>query len=299
MGADRLASKDHAARRHLPPVFADLPTRTQVSRAAFFAGRRDRKAGDRGTAEDAKRWAANRHLAKVAGGAELPPLIVRRELMDGEDLHAEVKAAIEDREAPVVGVVVNAIDEELRGSTQVVQDYSRIPITPLTGLLAAADGAERVVLLASDHGHVPGDAMTPHGQTAPGTLKGGRRWRPLGDDAELREHEIALPEDTWRPPGSQGVAAIWDEQVSNGQPGYGEHSGASLPEVVAPAVLIAPSWLAQNEGESGADLERVGGVVARMGMLNCDGYAMVDYDRAARQIVLHRGRLVQNYGLEP
>ena len=44
---------------------------------------------------------------------------------------------------------------------------------------------------------------------------------------------------------------------------------------------------------------RVAGVVARMGLLNCDGYAMVDYDRAARQIVLHRGRLAQNYGLKP
>ena len=43
---------------------------------------------------------------------------------------------------------------------------------------------------------------------------------------------------------------------------------------------------------------RVAGTVATMGLLNCDGFAMVEYDRTARQVVLHRSRLVQQYGLE-
>ena len=44
---------------------------------------------------------------------------------------------------------------------------------------------------------------------------------------------------------------------------------------------------------------RVAGLVARMGMLNCDGYPMVEHDRAAQQVVLRRSRLVQQYGLKP
>ena len=43
---------------------------------------------------------------------------------------------------------------------------------------------------------------------------------------------------------------------------------------------------------------RVAGLVARMGMLNCDGYAMVEHNRSAQQVVLNRSRLLQQYGLE-
>ncbi len=398
--------KGHKSATHLPPVIAALPTLTQVSRAAFFAGRRDQKAGHRPTSEDAKRWAVNRHLARALQGAEPPPLVLRNKLMADKDLHVELKTAIES-DAPVVGVVVNAIDEQLGGSTQVMLDYSQVQVKPLSGLLRAAEGAERIVLLASDHGHVPGDAMTSSGQPNVGKSGVKQRWRALGAGEKPHDHEIRLPADTWRPRGSDGVAAIWDEQLCNGNPTYGVHGGAALAEVVAPAILIAPEWLAQLAGdeaelatrpfptpgwwrleapptpakplrtekavkaeslplfpelesppsaeteapqpvspalvedlraskifkahvqdqrpedidqvllwlsvlvEGGGRLSdgefarrcetrahRVGGLIARMGMLNCDGYAMVEHDHQARQVVLHRHRLVQQYGLE-
>jgi hypothetical protein len=43
---------------------------------------------------------------------------------------------------------------------------------------------------------------------------------------------------------------------------------------------------------------QIGGVVARMGMLNADGFAMVEHDHVGRRVVLHRSRLVQHYGLK-
>ena len=83
--------------------------------------------GDKHTHEDAKRWATNKALIRANADAALPELILRNQLMDGEALQRDVRETIEG-EIAVVGVVVNAIDEELRGSSQVMRDYSRTMI---------------------------------------------------------------------------------------------------------------------------------------------------------------------------
>ena len=395
--------KGHKSRASLPPVFAGLPTLTNVSRAAFFAGRSEPSFGSRKTGEDDKRWASNKALVE-ANGKSVPKLVMKAQLMAGEQLEPDVKSAVEGDER-IVGVVVNAIDEQLKGSPQILVDYSTLPIKPLVGLLAAADAAERVVLLASDHGHVPGDAMKKHDRLLRTAAEGGARWREIGPDDQVQDFERLLPEKCWRPSGTKAIAAVWDETVANRHPHYGEHGGLSLAEVVAPALLIAPEWLAQVAMEDGADLEtrplpqpawwdldlgttlrtaaptatrqkkaetlplfgpsptekepertpednlaaalrsssvfkahtvgrsakdladvlrwvgvlsaagdrlpdqefarrcgirrhRVAGTVATMGLLNCDGFAMVEYERTAQQVVLHRSRLAQQYGLE-
>ncbi len=402
--------RGHQAERFLPPVLAELPTITSVSRAAFFAGRADARFGNQPTQKDAERWRSNRLIQRITGQDDVPGLVLRRGLMKDRELQPEVKTLVASDTA-VVGVVVNAIDEELKGSSQVYKDYS-LPsrIKPLEALLQAAAGAERVVLLASDHGHVPGDAMTPHAESVLDAREGGKRWRALGADETIHPFEVRLPDSAWSPAGSRGVAGVWDERVAHGVPAYGEHGGISLPEVVAPAVLIAPEWLAdvreedtaaldvhalatpawwhletqerierrppkrqvrpaevqqqlfipdvapappaepeprpqptepelirdlrksavfkrQTQGRPAAEIDRVlrylavlleggdslpdrdfarrvgirphrvGGTVARMGVLNCDGFAIVEHDLAGRRVVLNRSRLVQQYGL--
>ena len=246
--------KGFAARPHQPAVMASLPTLTRVSRAAFFSGRADPRAGNKGTAEDANRWTANKALIKANDEAALPPLILRSQLMEGASLQREVLEAI-NSDCPVVGVVVNKIDEDLKASSQGTLDYSQVPIPPLSGLLNAAAGEERLVMLVSDHGHVPGTAIKPHGQALPGKRPGGRRWRTLQTDDALLPCELELPEGCWRPRGTERIAAIWDEQAAHGHPTQGEHGGLSLPEVVAPALILAPEWLHQVKGEAGCDLE--------------------------------------------
>jgi hypothetical protein len=42
---------------------------------------------------------------------------------------------------------------------------------------------------------------------------------------------------------------------------------------------------------------QVGGVVARMGVLNADGFAIVEHDVAGRRVVLHKARLVSQFGV--
>jgi hypothetical protein len=41
----------------------------------------------------------------------------------------------------------------------------------------------------------------------------------------------------------------------------------------------------------------VGGVVARMGVLNADGFAIVEHDVAGRRVVLHKARLLSQFGV--
>ena len=391
----------------LPPVLAVAPTLTAVSRAAFFAGEADPRFGDQGTDRDEQRWAGNRIVRELSGG-EPVRLFFRQELKSGHELLEEMKRAIAGDQR-VVAVVVNAIDEQLKGSFQVGVDYSHTPIHPLDALLGAAEGAERAVLLVADHGHVTGDALRPvSGRTGNGR-PGGARWRALRDGEQPEADEVVLPATTWRPSGFARVAVPWDPSISYESPHHGEHGGLSLAEAVAPAILIAPEWLErvagddlalsvvdfpepdwwrlevakapapvvvqqapeptqqltlltvaapapaapgqqvapalaepslvkalrgsrvfkdQVRGTPDAELERVlgwltallragdvlpsadfarvcgvrahqvGGVVARMGILNADGFAVVEHDVAGRRVVLHRSRLIQQYGVK-
>jgi hypothetical protein len=390
----------------IPPVLAAAPTLTEVSRAALFAGVADPRFGDQGTDRDDARWAANPHVRELVG---VEPLTVffRRDIHAGHELIDEVKQAIAS-DHRVVAVVVNAIDEHLKGSLQVAVDYSRTSILPLEALLSAADGAERAVLLIADHGHVAGDAM----HVAAGRLlqerSGGARWRALAEGEQPHADEVLLPRTSWKPRGAAGIAALWDTSVANRAPHYGEHGGLSLAETVAPAFLIGPEWLDRVAGEDvelscrvlpepewwvlkivrpaappvaalptqpaphtkqlqllpfepakttsapppapgepalvsrlrqsklfaqqasgvpkpevervltwlavlvdaggsmtaedfarlcGVRPHQVGGVVARMGVLNADGFAIVEHDIAGRRVVLQKARLLSQFGV--
>jgi hypothetical protein len=389
----------------IPPVLAAAPTLTEVSRAALFAGVADPRFGDQGTDKDDARWASNPHIRELVGEEPLK-VFFRRDIHAGHELIDEVKQAVAGDQR-VVAVVVNAIDEQLKGSLQVAVDYSKTPILPLEALLSAADGAERAVLLVADHGHVAGDAMRVAGGRIPVGREGGARWRALAEGEQPQDGEVLLPRTSWKPRGAAGIAALWDTTLANRAPHYGEHGGLSLAEAVAPAFLIGPEWLDRVAGDdvelscrvlpepdwwalkiarpavapvatvepteaptqtalpgiefaaktrtvpppaptepalvaklrasklftqqvSGLpkpDVERVltwlgvlveaggaltaadfarlcgvrphqvGGVVARMGVLNADGFAIVEHDVAGRRVVLHKARLVSQFGV--
>ncbi len=390
----------------IPPVLAAAPTLTEVSRAALFAGVADPRFGDQGTDKDEARWASNPHIRELIGEEPLS-IFFRRDVHAGHELIDEVKQAVASDQR-VVAVVVNAIDEQLKGSLQVAVDYSKIPILPLEALLSAADGAERAVLLVADHGHVAGDAMRVAGGRIPPGREGGARWRALTEGEQPQDGEVLLPRTSWKPRGAAGIAALWDTALANRAPHYGEHGGLSLAEAVAPAFLIGPEWLDRVAGEdvelscrvlpepdwwalkiarpavvpvaqveqpkattkaqlqlipvepakpptapppaptepalvarlraskvftqqiagvpkpdvervltwlavlveasgtlAAADFARlcgvrphqVGGVVARMGVLNADGFAIVEHDVAGRRVVLHKARLISQFGV--
>ncbi len=225
----------------LPPVLAVAPTLTELSRAAFFAGKADPKFGEQGTDKDPTRWKSHRAIAPMLD-EDAPPLFLRRDILSGHDLAGDIRDAIRG-DSRAVAVVVNAVDEELSGSVQVAKDYSLAPILPLEALLSAAEEGERAVLLVADHGHILGDSA----QTLEGRLgrdrPGGARWRALAENEDAQPEEVVLPKGSWVPRGWDRVATLWDPTVTNRSAKYGEHGGLSLAEAVAPALLIAPEWL--------------------------------------------------------
>lgn len=235
----------------LPPVLAALPTLTHVSRSAFFAGKATPPGSPPDTTQDPVRWANNRHARKGMGeGADDPVLKLKDGLMTPEGLRPEVLALFKqknDGKPPrLLSVVVNAIDDQLKAGQQMWVHCTVEHIKPLRELLALAANAGMSVLLVSDHGNVPGDLLQRKGEKT-----GGARWRPLAEGEQPEPFEVALPANgTWRPRGAAAAAAIWDRGACYGNPKYGEHGGASLAEVVAPAVLLAPEHLPEvAEGE--------------------------------------------------
>lgn len=218
------------------PVLAHLPTMTEISRASFFAGK-DLPAGrQEPTERDIERFREHplrRHFAE----GDLPRLLLRAESHTSDGAaSSEALSEVRDTRRPVVAMVINAIDASLKSDAQQVQRWTASAIKSLGDLLDAARLAGRVVLLASDHGHVPSDLLancgTPHSASP--------RWRPWNGTDEVKDYEVAIPKTlAWAPRGAEGVVLLADDQHRyGGSTNAGEHGGATLAEVVAPAVLI-------------------------------------------------------------
>jgi hypothetical protein len=237
----------------LPPMLAALPTVTEVSRSAFFAGRLPAPGESTDTSKDPDRFAEHRGLSRLDG--VLPRLLLRNEVQTADGEASEQARGLVSSEERVVGLVVNAIDEQLKGGRQVRVEYRLRTIKPLRDVLEAAARAGRAVLMVADHGHVPGGRMS---RLQVPVERGGARWRVLKEGEEPHPNEVVFSEEVvWRPRGFKRVALLFGEGDSYGSASHeGEHGGASLAETVAPALLLASESLArQYEAEGHEDRE--------------------------------------------
>ena len=226
------------------PVLAHVPTLTELSRSALFAGRALAPGESLDTQRDGDRLA--KHAAMKAVG-EAPVVLLRRDILEpGGGLTADARAAVGGK-ARVVAVVVNAIDDQLKGSAQLRIRLTLEHILPLKPLLEEADGAGRLVLLTSDHGHVPWQRMlkqTPRGASVEGAEMGARH-RTLGAGEQALADEVELPAGALGGPGGAGrlAVAVHEGLRYTATLGAGKHGGVSLAETVVPAVLLAPRGL--------------------------------------------------------
>ena len=227
-----------------PAVLAQLPTVTEVSRSAFFAGKAMAPGARLDTSKDPELWAANPHVKKYESGTSVPRLLLRSEgHTQGGAASSEALSLVASAERRVVAMVLNAIDDSLKASRDVRHAWRPESITALPDLLEAARAHGRVVLLVSDHGHVPAGRFTrvrdPH--PGAGASGGGARWRPWpAADAPVGENEIAVTgKQVCTPKGAHGVVLLSDDaSVYASNTHAGEHGGATLAEVVAPCVII-------------------------------------------------------------
>jgi len=247
----RLGGRAKGTQGRLPPVLAALPTTTEVSRAALFAGQllpRGKREKRRG--EDLL-WAANPALAPYVPSGTKPTLLLGGDAAGGSGLTDASRRAIAS-EQRVVAMVLNEVDQALRGNVR-----TRLPCTigtlpALRQALKAAEEHRRAVLVCSDHGHVPGATMKRIG------VEGERssRWRELrtGEDADEGAIEVTPPARS-ASRGASRIALLWDDRLSWTQPTAGCHGGASLAEVVAPALLLGTESLtAFHAAESDSQL---------------------------------------------
>ncbi|WP_437481822.1 BREX-2 system phosphatase PglZ [Sorangium sp. So ce1014] len=242
-------------RGRLPPVLAALPTVTTVSRAALFKGKRLDPGEAEDTGKDPARFAGHKGLTKLLDQA--PQLYLRPDVETTTGELSKKAAALVQSKDRVVAVVVNAIDDQLKGSRQMRVPCDLGHIKPLGPLLQEATDAGRAVLLVADHGHVLGARLAS--VSAPEA--GPKRWRPLGVNDAPGPNEVCVSTDsTWRPRGKAKVALLYREtEAYGGSAHVGEHGGASLAEVVSPAFLVASDRLRQRiqleEGEDDEALE--------------------------------------------
>jgi hypothetical protein len=207
-------------------VVAALPSLTNVSRTSLFCGEVRSGVGD-----DEKRGLAtafpraklfHKNDLRSEGGASLP---------------GDVAAAIRDSTVPVVGVVINAIDDATHKNDMSAWDWDLRSLNPLRALLEAAISARRAVILTSDHGHVverETEALSVSGADS--------RWRPSTAGA-AREGEVLVSGPRVVAPGGEAVL-LWRDDAHYGSRHAGYHGGASLAELTIPVLVFQAAAVA-------------------------------------------------------
>ncbi len=221
------------------PLLAALPSLTEVSRSALFAGK-PIKPNETGTSKDPERFSVHPGLKKI--GIDSPKLFLRGDV-ETQSGHLSTSALTLVRSTDrLVALVVNALDDQLSGPRQlrVPADFAHIKL--LRRLLDEATDANRAVLLVADHGHV----LTDRPMKSVGFSGDGARYRYLGDNDAVLPNEVVLSKDHAfvKGGGKTRVAMLYRDSDAYGTPTtLGEHGGISLAEVIAPAVLIASDQL--------------------------------------------------------
>lgn len=249
-GPLRFTPKALAAHRTTVPMIAALPTMTEVSRAALFAGRLLRVGEKTSTLKDPARLLEHRAFVKAFGQG--PRLLLRTEAEDNAGhVTAAARELVESKDR-AVALVLNAVDDMLSATPSYRPSYTRQTIKALGPLLEAASTAERVVLLVADHGHVlsdrPRQVVKVDGADSP-------RYRELSSKALTSDRELVLDDaNTHRQRAGDRVGLLYREtERYRDAHNLGEHGGASLAEVVAPALLIAADDLHQRVGSDATD----------------------------------------------
>ncbi|MBK8255144.1 MAG: BREX-2 system phosphatase PglZ [Polyangiaceae bacterium] len=232
----------------VPVVLAAVPSITEVSRTAFFASRQATPGKVEDTQKDRERFRDNKVMHKFFPGTSAPTLLLRAESQTkGGAATEEALRLVEDTDQRVVAVVLNSIDDSLKGNPATRHPWGVDNIASLADLLEKARACGRAVLFAADHGHVPADLLE-----SKGGISGGARWRPLpSEKTAIEDFEVKFPAGrAWAPKGAWGVALMVDDTVRWGGSGHaGEHGGASLAEIVAPCVLAGAEDLQGPGGD--------------------------------------------------
>ena len=215
-------------------ALAVLPTLTEFSRCSLLSGELRR-----GTASQEIRgfgaWLTSHGM---------PPqgkVLFHKADLDavsrGSALAADVRTAIDDTtHRPVVACVLNDIDDALDRSDPIGATWDVSSFKHLDPLLKAAATVGRIVVLLSDHGHVPERREQPSVQR--GQQVSARYRSAEGvDEATLPADEVLLDGPRVLCEEHRAVLAV-DEQVRYTGLKAGYHGGAAPAEAVTPISIL-------------------------------------------------------------
>lgn len=212
------------------PVIATVPSVTTYSRTSLLSG--ELLKGD--SSVEKRNFEANAALRQVCDKRYPPILFHKKEATEGSRgiVGDDLSKAILSANHRIVGVVINAIDDRLGSAQQVREDWTINGISPLGAVLKLARDSGRVVILASDHGHV---WHRPEAKLLSG--EEGSRWRL--QDGEVRDGEIAITGGRVQEVnGTRTVVVPWVETVYYRRQQNGYHGGATPQEMVSPLVIL-------------------------------------------------------------
>ncbi|MCM3687697.1 BREX-2 system phosphatase PglZ [Kocuria rosea] len=214
-------------KRRLAAV-ASLPSMTGLSRTSLFCG--EIRRGNSATEKSG--------LAMAFPGARV---FHKGELRatGGAQLAEDVGLAIADPTVPVVGVVINAIDDATHKNDTAGRSWAMGDLEPLRALLNAASIAGRAVVLTSDHGHV----VERQTEMLPAVAGGDARWRPA-TSGPVRDGEVLVSGPRVALDAGEAIL-LWRDDARYGPTRAGYHGGASLAELTVP-VLVYQRSLAQS-----------------------------------------------------
>jgi hypothetical protein len=228
------------------PVLAALPSVTDISRRALFSGRLD--CADRRTEQVAFR---DHPVLTHLGTKDKPQLFLKGDLANSGEffLSDSVREAIASPAQRVVGVLLNVVDDQLGGADQLEVRW-RIPqIRFLEAILEAASQAERLILLTSDHGHIPDLNQT--GKAIESTNGGDRYRYPGGKPVGSGELLVQGPRIRAATDKDLVIVAC-EETVRYSSKKAGYHGGGADLEVVIPLAVLdsqdhtVKDWVAQD-----------------------------------------------------
>ena len=212
------------------PIIAAVPSVTHVSRASLLSGQV--ASGDQ--AVEKRNFEAHTALRQCCDKRFPPVVFHKKEITEGGRgaVADDLTKAVLSSSHRVVGVVINAIDDRLKDAQQVRDNWTINRIGPLGTILKLARDSGRVVILASDHGHVwhRADAKSLPSET-------GSRWRPNQGNPE--EGELVVAGSRVRGEGDDHAVIVpWTETIYYGRQQNGYHGGASPQEMICPLVLL-------------------------------------------------------------
>ena len=210
------------------PVIATIPSVTNYSRATLLSGKLTHGAQN----VEQQGFSEHKSMSEACDKRYPPVLFHKSGITEGNRgaISEELSKKVLSQVYKVVGVVINAIDDRLANAQQVIDHWSLSRINPLRALLRLARDSGRVVVLASDHGHVwhrPDGTNRRHEESS--------RWRM--NDGKCMEDEIVI-EGERVVAGEKSIIVPWSEGVYYKLQHNGYHGGATPQEMVCPLILL-------------------------------------------------------------